>query len=344
MDIRLKYFFIGTLFGLLFPLGAFIFELQRLDLTWNFHNIRFIHSNNLILYMIDTAPLFLGLFALLGGISKVRSVHLIARFEHVSQLLNRKIKQVRSDTTHIFTHLNETIGNLKTDHATLSDIYFQSNHEITTTIETAKQIAEKITAVKVTMSQLFENHAMIDHQNNETKKYLEKYLNGFRDLKSHIDFLEEFSRQIEMLAVNSSIEANRIGKEAKSFLVFADTIHRLVQGTKTRNTEVLKMVGILSVDTEQLAKILTEESQRIEDMKVLNNQIMEMTATFDTLNVQFIDHLKDITHQLKEQNIHGEAFDHTLDEMTSASRNMLQQLQDLVGNQITIIQQMKNVH
>lgn len=343
MSIRIKYFIIGALFGTLFPLGAYIFELNMLSLSFSLENLKIIHEKNLLLYMIDSAPLFLGLFALIGGISKDRSVRLIKRFESMCHLLYNKTGDVESDSNEIFTHLGDTIGQLKNDYSILLSIYLKSNREVFTATETAREIGSEINDFKNTLEALSSSYSSVDQQNNIVKKYLEKYLSSFSNLVEHIAFLDDFSRQIEMLAINSSIEANHLGNEAKSFLVFADTIHRLVQDTKTRNHNILKMIEALSAETEQLSDILTNEATRIEKMNSLNQEIERMTGNFNTLNLQFIDHLENINQQLKQQDNYSSAFDNSMGEMTSASQEMFRQLQNLIGSQINIIHQLNDI-
>lgn len=64
------YVAVGVLFGLLFPIGAAIFELVKNGLELTFFNIIKTHNQNNLLYIIDTAPIFLGLFSLLGGVNR----------------------------------------------------------------------------------------------------------------------------------------------------------------------------------------------------------------------------------------------------------------------------------
>ena len=75
--IQRNYFLVGVLFGLMFPIMAITLELilkkQALSLT----SLVWIHKENKLLYMIDTAPLFLGLFALIGGVSKAKAMVLL---------------------------------------------------------------------------------------------------------------------------------------------------------------------------------------------------------------------------------------------------------------------------
>jgi GAF domain-containing protein len=71
----IDYSLAGFGFGLLFPIAATLIELltNRIPITPN--NIWQSHSNNPLLWIIDTAPFFLGLFAYLIGVQQDTLVH-----------------------------------------------------------------------------------------------------------------------------------------------------------------------------------------------------------------------------------------------------------------------------
>ncbi|SEM22512.1 Signal transduction histidine kinase [Aquimarina amphilecti] len=62
-----KYTFYGILFGLIFPIVATGIDISKLNLELSLESILFVQKNYPIHYIIDTAPLFLGLFAMFGG-------------------------------------------------------------------------------------------------------------------------------------------------------------------------------------------------------------------------------------------------------------------------------------
>lgn len=62
-----KYALAGVGFGLLFPIAAYTFRILFADLPFNVSNIIALHRDDALLWIIDTAPLFLGLIAALAG-------------------------------------------------------------------------------------------------------------------------------------------------------------------------------------------------------------------------------------------------------------------------------------
>ena len=63
----LRYTLYGTLFGLLFPLGATLISVGTANLPFNLSSMLAVQSSEPLLWIIDTAPVFLGLFSALAG-------------------------------------------------------------------------------------------------------------------------------------------------------------------------------------------------------------------------------------------------------------------------------------
>ncbi len=90
-----KYSLYGTVFGLCFPVGSFVFlgAIGEVSLAHGIlAAVRQSHAASPLLYVIDTAPLFLGLFARLAGIRQDR----IRRFsESLEQEVAEKTESLR---------------------------------------------------------------------------------------------------------------------------------------------------------------------------------------------------------------------------------------------------------
>lgn len=80
----LNFALLGMLFGILFPIAATIISLvdQRYSIT--FPNLMFAQSTNRLLWIIDTAPIFLGLLAGIAG-------HRQDQIENVNQQLQKRL-------------------------------------------------------------------------------------------------------------------------------------------------------------------------------------------------------------------------------------------------------------
>lgn len=65
----MQYLFAGILFGILFPAIAWTYEFVSNGLTISIDNMLTIIGFNPMIIMITTAPVFLGIFALVGGLN-----------------------------------------------------------------------------------------------------------------------------------------------------------------------------------------------------------------------------------------------------------------------------------
>jgi len=77
-----RYALVGTLFGLLFPIVATLLRIAESDLPLNLGSVITIQLSDKLLWIIDTAPFFLGYFASIAG-----------RRQDISQKLNIDLRQ-----------------------------------------------------------------------------------------------------------------------------------------------------------------------------------------------------------------------------------------------------------
>ena len=76
LKVVVLYAVFGILFGTLFPLTAGLWLIYQSGFPFTINGFLAIQMNNPLMWMIDTAPLFLGLFALMGGIRQSRVLQL----------------------------------------------------------------------------------------------------------------------------------------------------------------------------------------------------------------------------------------------------------------------------
>jgi len=70
---QLIYTLIGISIGIMFPVGATILEMYTSNINFNYEDVVALHKFNILLMVIDTAPVFLGIFAFITGINQYKS-------------------------------------------------------------------------------------------------------------------------------------------------------------------------------------------------------------------------------------------------------------------------------
>ena len=109
---KAKYFFAGALFGICFPIIAVSIDIIRLGMSFSMQDILWVQSEFPIHLIINTAPIFLGLFALVGGIRQDEIEALNNGLIQEIKVLNDKLLQkVESQEQELITsskNLKET--------------------------------------------------------------------------------------------------------------------------------------------------------------------------------------------------------------------------------------------
>src|SRR4026208_450925 len=93
-----KYALGGAVFGLLFPVVATLVRIANSNLPYKLSSIVTVQSGDTLLWIIDTAPIFLGLFAFFAG-----------QRQDSLQKLNSQLKQRENELESIKTNLEQSV-------------------------------------------------------------------------------------------------------------------------------------------------------------------------------------------------------------------------------------------
>lgn len=281
------YTVIGILFGLCFPLGAWILDTIINELTFNFYTILLLHEINPLHYMIDSAPIFLGLFAMVGGISQYKAQIANQRLndtlntlqlEHENnQALYTQLNTEHQEMTTIFNTITDTSRDLSNNRIVLNQTMFHVSsqetqlQQIMSGVETDlnhinqyfKSLIDKadvdqielesiINIMKKAIQFINEQHKLNDSLLNElsnNKITIENLNKNATAAKEIIKFINGISHQINLLSLNAAIEASRAGEAGRGFAIVADEIKSLSEQTDqaTRNIESIIKQLTLSI-------------------------------------------------------------------------------------------------
>jgi len=90
---RTKYTLLGFIFGLLFPLYSSFIELKSNGYPFSFSSFLFVQRSNPLLWVIDTAPIFLGIFAWFAGARQQELENQASRLEDLVE--SRSMEVIR---------------------------------------------------------------------------------------------------------------------------------------------------------------------------------------------------------------------------------------------------------
>lgn len=312
-----KYFLIGFLFGLLFPIGAILLQMF-LSGNFGFQGIIDAHIDNPLIYMIDSAPLFLGGFALIGGISQAKSEIyaadlLAAKSELESSIISReetyeKSKVILSQTSEISDDLYDNltrIENSMTELYTSEDFIKMKSDEVSISIShilgLANKIADKSRLEAESVEENLVSAEVIGSNIQSTSKQLQASMVTFEnDVKSINDLSDEIdailgiirtihgiSSDIKLLSLNASIEASRAGEHGRGFAVVADEVRSLSDASTDATSKIEDISKSISLKTSSLKgdinNLQIELNSKVSDINEASSEVLNI---IDMLNNQ----------------------------------------------------------
>lgn len=326
MNVRLKYFLYGFLFGCCFPVFAIVFQLSISDLSFSLENVLQAHCDNKLIYIIDSAPLFLGLFALFGGISKAKSVKLLNEFKLLADNLNESNTFIQKESDYVFTDLINSTNEVKQliqEMLSSSDNLYQKHTDNKTS---ASDLYSSTTALDNSVSGLIALNGELKEYNDKTSVEIALFRNMVQELANNYNSVNDISREINTLSINSSIEAHRYGEAGKSFSVIARQIKALSEDIRLLNGNTHKITETVNNQVENVSNYICKQNDKLvyifEIIATIENEVASSTQ-----NLQSI--AGNIEHSIEIQNNQRNRFSNVGREVEQISDEKLKLLKGL---------------
>jgi len=312
--VILVYTIIGVIFGLCFPLGAYVVVglLEKIP----FMLIGKLHEANQLLYMIDSAPIFLGLFAMMGGFNQYKAyrnnikltetlstikeeqsekANMLIELENESNVVNDLMEGIK--ITNFTLNENEPILNLTMDKINEQEMSLKKRvDEISSSlsiiqeilkvlVEQSKTDLEKVSIMKESSTEAVKYIERYEKLNiksslelNESKNVLESLVKDANEARNIIGIIDNISGQIDLLSLNASIESARAGDAGKGFAVVADEIKKLSSKTQDATDKIGDMINSLIGNIEDIYSkmdILVSSSDKIIEQNDSTKSVLE---------------------------------------------------------------------
>lgn len=369
MTIRSKYFGVGFCFGLCFPIGAIIFEMILKGNT----DILLLHNQNKILYMIDSAPIFLGLFAYIGGRFQEKAQNISAdldqnmenlevsykvqteqtnRMKETSIQINQTSKELMDNLSVInnnFDAINTVteelivcIEDVKESSATMEIDSTRIDEEVAEISEELLQSLNHLKAFKSIVSLLSEMIYKMDHElQAELKQFtlLEGEIDEIANLKDAIDHI---SSQIDLLSLNASIEAARAGEAGKGFSVVANEIKKLSTESYQSTAMIDSVIQKVKSRSDAIINNIDVQKHNVDDIKSkLNDLLSQVELIFNSQNNEqkmIVNIEKSSALQHEHNTLLNDSLKLILTEIDKISQKLSDSQDSLTYNQEKIIQ------
>lgn len=340
MKARYRYLIIGVLFGCAFPLGALILEkLLNPNLS-----IFALHQQNPLLYMVHSAPIVLGGFSLVGGLYYEKSLITQNKLKNSYNQLKEISNHIKTDTegiiksgeaihrdTDILERKSEklyTSADSITQAALMQDEETQSLRSIFNTYNTRvlkqneylnalkvdiKNIENLQERVQKSLFNLEETSEETTRESKAVKEIVENTNHRANTVKEASHQIQNIAEDTSLLALNTSIEAARVGEAGKGFAVVADEIRKLSIETSGFSNRIIKEIEALVISSNQAQEKINDIDAYIQEQK---SQVKALDDAFINIS-KATKTMGDLSEKLyKTSDImrnHKESIDHSID-------------------------------
>lgn len=123
------------------------------------------------------------------------------------------------------------------------------------------------------------SHAVVSKTNDfvrDSQNSFQKSLSYVRQITDSISIVREISEKTNMLAINASIEAARVGEKGKGFAVVANEIRKLAEKSGHAATTIMDLVSNSSASAEELEHYFSGIQNEISLAEAAINRIVEI--------------------------------------------------------------------
>jgi methyl-accepting chemotaxis protein PixJ len=107
----------------------------------------------------------------------------------------------------------------------------------------------------------------------ETAKKVKRLGESSQKISKVVNLIGGFAAQTNILALNASLEASRVGEEEHNFATVAEEIRILAQQSAEATTEIEKIVASIQLDTKEVFKAMEEGIERV----VIGSKLVDET-------------------------------------------------------------------
>lgn len=146
------------------------------------------------------------------------------------------------------------------------------------------------------LAQMLETTQTLNNLSAQVEQILDEFRAQFDMVKSETGTIENITHKTNLLALNASIEAARVGEAGKGFAVVANQIRNLSMGTQTSSNSIMEALRHLEVTSEKMTESVTS----------ILGLVIEMLQKVENVNASVV--------AISEDSVYMESEIHVVDE------------------------------
>ncbi len=240
---------------------------------------------------------------------KEASVHLASSSEEMSavsihfaehsQQQSEAASMVTRTVEHITTEMDHIASDIDSEFQTLSNLIY-----------TMEELSDMINVVDndtadalMTIEKINEQAAVGDETLTKTGSLMKKISKSSTEMTNIISIINDISEQINLLALNASIEAARAGDKGKGFAVVADQISKLADETSQSIMDISTLISetdsIIQQGSQHVDLTIKSLTTIIEGIQTLDEMIRGISVKMKK-QVGTKENVSNVIHEIKD--------------------------------------------